>query len=380
MKIRPESVAISQPRASYFVGGGELISHNHTTALSNMGVPTTYYTIRPPSVGLEYSPQYLSLRDRLEDRVNFIEVDMPETEEMAQLYAVEPGENKQRWIDEARAYNEQLNQSINGGERVDLMLSYYLYDALKMDRSTVGRNALYLCGIPSTNAQNRGQMMAAYDNHVAISEPVRAYWRQYVPSQPIEVVPTGVAIPEITTTVQSSPLEITYAGRLIERKGGEDLISAIALLPSDLRNQLHVTMLGEGPQRQHFEQLIQGFNLGDSVQLSGLTKDLATQFMRSSLCIFPSRNGEGLMGVVLEAMAAGSCVIATTGNGNEAAINETRGVLIEPENPALLAQTIERLIADAALRRRMGVAARQHMSDHFSWEAQTESLFSALMR
>ena len=72
---------------------------------------------------------------------------------------------------------------------------------------------------------------------------------------------------------------------------------------------------------------------------------------------------------VLEAMAAGLPVVATRVGGIPSAVSHgVTGFLVEPRDPAALAQSLDRLLSDAAVRRSMGLAGRARALDHFSAE------------
>jgi glycosyltransferase involved in cell wall biosynthesis len=82
--------------------------------------------------------------------------------------------------------------------------------------------------------------------------------------------------------------------------------------------------------------------------------------------------------VAREAMAVGRPVVATAVGGLVDAIEDgLTGRLVEPGDPAALRAAIEGLLADEALRLRLGAAAREAARARFSWEVSTQETIAA---
>ncbi|MGC1684385.1 MAG: glycosyltransferase [Candidatus Acidiferrales bacterium] len=95
-----------------------------------------------------------------------------------------------------------------------------------------------------------------------------------------------------------------------------------------------------------------------------------------------SSETEGFSNVLLEAMAAGKPVVATSVGGNPDAVSDGQtGILVPPRDPAALASALEKLINNGDLRRRMGDAGLQRVSKEFSLDAMVRrhhDLYSSL--
>ena len=92
----------------------------------------------------------------------------------------------------------------------------------------------------------------------------------------------------------------------------------------------------------------------------------------SDVFVFPTERDEAAPLVPLEAMAAGLPVVASDiGGGAELIESGKNGLLVPPASVDSLARAIDSLLADDALRRRMGEAARERIVERYTIEAMT---------
>jgi glycosyltransferase involved in cell wall biosynthesis len=118
-------------------------------------------------------------------------------------------------------------------------------------------------------------------------------------------------------------INFVAAGRLVYQKGFDLLIEAVAR--SGLK-QLMVTVLGAGPLRETLEQLAREKGVHNQVRFAGLQKNPYAFMAGADAFVLCSRY-EGFPNVMLEALACGTCVIATPAPGGTAEIaRSTRGV------------------------------------------------------
>jgi glycosyltransferase involved in cell wall biosynthesis len=147
------------------------------------------------------------------------------------------------------------------------------------------------------------------------------------------IVPTPVPIP---ATVPPPGDRVLFAGRLSPEKGIEEFLAATDGLPR--------TVVGGGPVA-----------VPESV---GPVGDVSPYYERAAVVVVPSRR-EGYGMVVREAMAYGRAVVATRVGGLADAVEDgVDGLLVPPRDVPALRAAVERLLADAELRARLGAAAR----------------------
>ncbi|MDA8112253.1 MAG: glycosyltransferase [Nitrospiraceae bacterium] len=133
-------------------------------------------------------------------------------------------------------------------------------------------------------------------------------------------------------------------------------------------------MVGSGPVRQFLEGLVMELGLERSALFLGNRQDVENLLPAFDVFINSSRS-ESFSNAILEAMAAGLPVVATRVGGNPESVEDgVTGFLVPPEDPIAMGKAMEILALDPALRRKMGLAGRTRVEDHFSKEGSCEKL------
>jgi len=360
------SIIINQPRSSYFVGGAEMVSLEHAKHLANKGHDITFVTIRPGSIRQAYSRQYLNVKEAYSGTIQFIEIDQqPEAEFW---YGIDPGENRDRWNVESLYLNRSLFVWLESSEQVyDVMLSYYKLDAVTIPRHKVKVSALYLCGMPHEQNTFMSSFLAMYDKIVAITDEVREYWQQYT-ALTVYVVPTGVDAERFKPRAKGDKrIRVLFIGRLIERKGADALIEACGLLPDEIKKITSVMIIGDGPQLCELRKLVNATGISGMVQFIGKTDEPEKYLATADICVFPSRYGEGLQGVVLESMASGAYTIVSNTEINRLLIGDGRGALIDPNSTQQIADAIVKAVTNGAHRTVVHDLSIEYVRMNYNW-------------
>lgn len=167
-------------------------------------------------------------------------------------------------------------------------------------------------------------------------------------------------------------LSIACIGTLHEVKGQRYLIEACAQL-AGRGVEFRCSFVGDGPDRAALERLVDSLGLTGRVAFLGqrTRTEVLALLAETDVVVTPSvataaGKREGLPVVLIEAMAAGVPVVASHLSGiPELVENNVTGFTVPPGDPGAIADAIERLSADAALRHRLSSAARERVAADF---------------
>ncbi|HEX2121129.1 MAG TPA: glycosyltransferase family 4 protein [Thermoanaerobaculia bacterium] len=181
----------------------------------------------------------------------------------------------------------------------------------------------------------------------------------------IAIVPNGVGPRDIGVDddhprrFDGVPLSLLFVGRLAVEKGIGDLLEAMRMLP-DVR----LSIAGQGPLEASLPRLPNVTFLGavPRAQLGAL-------YRAADVLVAPSIS-EALPMVVLEALAAGTPVVACPAGDIPLVVRDgENGLLVPPRDPQALANAIRSLAADRGRLRALAANARPSVLPRFSWEA-----------
>ena len=153
---------------------------------------------------------------------------------------------------------------------------------------------------------------------------------------------------------------ILAAGRLVRQKGFDQLLSAFQRLNHP---ELHLAILGEGPERKNLIQQARELRIRDRVHFPGRVKDIEPWY-RHAQCFVLSSRYEGWGNVLLEAMANG-CPVASFDcpyGPSEMIDNDRNGLLVSDQDVDALSSAVNRLLSDEYLRQRLSNNGREQRS------------------
>lgn len=212
------------------------------------------------------------------------------------------------------------------------------------------------------------------DAVIAVSDSPARYIREVVKRNPI-IIPNGVEIERFGTNVKpvlkkkKGELIILFTGRLDKRKGVEYLIKAFANLVKE-NNNLKLVIAGTGDELTSTTNLVKKLKIDDKVQFLGYFPEEDKPGIYASCDIYcsPALYGESFGLVLLEAMASGKPVVATSIAGYKAVVkNKGALLLVQPKNVEELTDKLELLVKNADIREEMGRWGKEE-AKKFSWE------------
>jgi glycosyltransferase involved in cell wall biosynthesis/ribosomal protein S18 acetylase RimI-like enzyme len=262
----------------------------------------------------------------------------------------------------------------------------------------VGRVAARLAGVPAIihtvhgfafHESSRGFVRFAYstlerlasyfcDRIVAVSHFHRewAVRLRICDPQKIVAIPNGIAEPQMDNAadrdefrcrlgVREGDLLLLTVSRLAADKGIEYLLEAVAMLPAGNR-RLVFTIAGDGPARDKLVRVAAALGVADRVVFLGFRNDVGALLAAADIVVLPSVR-EGLSISLLEAMAAGKAIVATSiGSQREVAALGDIISLARPGDAGSLKNAIIAVAADPARMSRMAANARTVYELHYT--------------
>ena len=207
-----------------------------------------------------------------------------------------------------------------------------------------------------------------------------------VPPEKLAIVRCGVIFgrrPEHARGGADTVFRIGTLCRLVEKKGVDDLLRAVAMLRKKA-TPVRAVIVGEGPQRDALERLSRELGLDDCVEFAGAMEHGAVVEWLRSLDVFvlacrKDANGDmdGIPVSLMEAMSQEIAAISTRLSGiPELVVHERTGLLASPADPADLARQMQRLASDPDLRAALARAGAEHVRTEFSQDLNLDRLLS----
>ena len=170
-----------------------------------------------------------------------------------------------------------------------------------------------------------------------------------------------------STVVRHKTPSVVFLGNLREEKDPMNLIEAFRTVSHRVKN-IHLQIVGNGHLRTAVEKKIESYKLQNMVTLHGmLPHRQALEVLASSEIFLLTSVEEGIPTSLIEAMALGKAVIATSVGGvPEIVTDGVNGLLTPPRLPERMAQAIEKLLKNPILTERLKKAATKSV-EWYSW-------------
>ncbi len=224
---------------------------------------------------------------------------------------------------------------------------------------------------------------------VAISEYMKRLILDRAPGTDpdrIKVLHMGVDVERFQPSDKARENEVPHflsVGRLVEDKDYPTLIEACRIL-KQRGESFSWSVVGEGADREKLEALCKEKGVDTFLHFLGALPQerLADYYERTNIFVLSSL-AEGVPGVLMEAMAKGIPLVATSVGGvPELVIHNQNGLLVPPADPAALADAIMRLMHDVSLSQRIGREARNRVMEDFNLHKNADRLkhlFTAML-
>ncbi|MEJ7623924.1 MAG: glycosyltransferase [Pyrinomonadaceae bacterium] len=234
-----------------------------------------------------------------------------------------------------------------------------------------------------TSAQETVERLAfrRSDAVVANSSAVREFLlNRGVPPEKVHVIHNGVDLSRFggSDSIRSrSSLGlgpgrfITLVANLRHPVKNIPMFLRVARRISDQWNDVRFVIAGEGELAPELSLMAKELGVHVRVDFLGRCSDVPALLASSYACVLTS-NAEGFSNSILEYMAAGRPVVATSVGGAAEAITRDTGFLVAPDDDAAMADCLQQLLADEMRAARMGIGGQERVKMEFSLERQIE--------
>lgn len=269
--------------------------------------------------------------------------------------------------------------------RPDIIHSHFGYDGMKMAKPALKYSIPHVISFYGSDVsrlpkefgwKRRYRKLADMaDQFIAASDHMKTRLIQLgFPEHKISVVRFGLDTDQIAfrNNYTLTP-NLMMVGRMVEKKGFEYAIRAVAKV-IEAGNNLKLDLYGDGPLKPGLQKLAKDLKTGDAIRFNGYLPidEVITQYSQHSILLAPSVTAsdgdmEGLPNTILEAMAAGTPVVATKHAAiPEAVVHTQTGFLVEERDTSALADTLTRIFDNHFNLNKIRLYARAKIEQEYS--------------
>ena len=194
----------------------------------------------------------------------------------------------------------------------------------------------------------------------------------------IDVIPNTVPLPGLLSDAERTSVRaeltngctgpiVISVGRMAAAKGYPDLLSAFAAIAPRF-SDASLVIVGGGKLMPQLREQVHKLGMDDRIFLLGARDDIPRLLMASDVYVSAS-HWEGMSVALLEAMAAGLPVVATTVGDAQRMVIDGTGLLVKPHQPGELANALAELLANPRRCKLLGAAGRAHVAARYDRDA-----------
>lgn len=165
---------------------------------------------------------------------------------------------------------------------------------------------------------------------------------------------------------EDNAITILFLGRLVERKGCQYLLQALAQLDLETLPKIRVVICGKGALLPQLQAFTDRHGLSDIVEFAGFVseEDKPGYYASADISVFPSTSGESFGIVLLEAMASGrSSVLAGINPGYTTVMQPRPDLLVDPKDISAFAAKLHEFITNKARRHEAATWGKTYVRD-----------------
>jgi len=220
---------------------------------------------------------------------------------------------------------------------------------------------------------------------IAVSEAVKKQLIKIgVSGKRIRIIYNGIDMKEVlakegeakeavtTAKISHATFAIGTICRLTKEKGADHLLKAIALAQEFIPH-LELVVIGDGPEKKNLVWVAKKLGIGQKVKFVGFQENVIDWINNFEIFVLPTREKESFGLVLLEAMARGKPVVATSVGGiPEVVEDKVTGLLVPPKDSTTLGDALIYLYTRPDKRKEMGERGRERVQKLFTLERMVE--------
>jgi sugar transferase (PEP-CTERM/EpsH1 system associated) len=259
---------------------------------------------------------------------------------------------------------------------LDLTDSFSLY-LERLDQIATGLIKKFLIKTEYSRLRAYESIIEDFNRNTICSPIDREQLLRQVPRALIDVLYNGVDLDLFTRDGATAPEEqrVIFAGNMSYIPNADAAVYFVKEILPRIRKVLpavRVFLVGQRPSKE-VQQLA-----SENVTVTGLVPDIAVEYMKSSVAVAPTRWGSGTLTKVIEPLAMGVPVVATSVGVAGLGLRDGREILIA-DDPEVFAQKVIAVLTDPALGKRLAEAGAAYVRTKFSWDvlaAQLETVYA----
>ncbi len=227
-------------------------------------------------------------------------------------------------------------------------------------------------------------VLRMFDERIAVSDNVLKMLKSQMPAARHTLIPNGIDTSRFLNIGAKSRQQmrrllnipedcflIGTIGRFAPEKGYELFLEAAKQVREMMPNTRFV-IVGDGELRETLVEKAAQFNLLEVLTFTGVRTDIPELLSAMDIYVLSSFS-EGLPMVVLEAMATGKAVVATSVGDIPKLIQHNKtGVLVPPHSASALATALVNLLSQSELIQRLGIAAQRFVCENYDFKKMTQ--------
>lgn len=360
-------IAIHQPRASYYYGGGERVPLEQASYFAKLGNEVSLITTE-----VKNKSKFFLDFQKSNPQVKI--VSFKPSDKLKNIYKKELGQSRYRADAESIEFGK-MTKGFYLNNQFDIVATHYTVDSLYIPKNQYV--ILELHGCPAKKRVIDEKSINRADALVCVAQYVGNFWKEmYSIVRPIHLAYNGINNKFYHPKKLKKLYDVLYIGRLIKIKGIDNLLRAFKIVVKHFP-YAKMVVIGNGPENNNLHILAKKLKINAHIDWRSLIRDdeLLTLYNSSKICVFPSVAKEGVLTTMLEAASCGATIITTDSCGMPEFINHNKnGILVQPHNYRELSSAIEKLLRDDCLRSYMGKNAHIEINRYWMWEKRAKEL------